>query len=317
LQLSHPRTITRTEGGRPGRNADAYNFAIPHLIATFVEPLAGIRIVSTALNLPGPAACARLRGLGAAVTKIEPPAGDPFETFCAPWYARLHEGVEVLRMDLKSEEGRGAMAGRLREADLLVTAQRASALDRLGLGPAGLAERFPRLCHVAITGHAPPDEAVAGHDLTYLAPLGLVDPPRLPPTLFADMAGAERVVSACLALLLGRERGSAERARVVALADAAHALAEPLREGLTRPGALLGGGYAGYNLYAAQDGWIAVAVLEPRFAVRLASLLGLERLEASRLQAIFAARDTAHWESWARENDLPIVAVGGPEREKR
>jgi len=278
--------------------------------------LSGIRIVSTALNLPGPAACARLRELGASLTKIEPPAGDPFEAFCAPWYRRLHDGAEILRIDLKSGAGRDEMQARLREADLLVTAQRAAALERLGLGAAALAAGFPRLCHVAIAGHAPPDDAIAGHDLTYLAPLGLVDPPQLPATLYADMAGAERVVSTALALLLGRERASTERARTVALADAAHALAEPLLEGLTRPGALLGGGYAGYNLYAASDGWIAVAVLEARFAERLASLLGLDRLDAARLREIFAKHGVAHWESWARENDLPIVAVRDPHKEK-
>jgi alpha-methylacyl-CoA racemase len=278
-------------------------------------PLSGIRIVSTALNLPGPAACARLRDLGASVAKIEPPAGDPFEHFCAPWYRRLHENVEVVRADLKTDTGRDEMERRLQQADLLVTAQRAAALERLGLS--SLASRFPNLCHVAITGHAPPDDGLAGHDLTYLAPLGLVDPPLLPPTLFADMAGAEVAVSTALALLLGRERGSTERSRTVALADAAYALAEPLREGLTRPGALLGGGYAGYNLYLALDGWIAVAVLEPRFAERLATLLGLERLETAALRAIFGKHDTAHWESWARQHDLPIVAVRDPYKEKK
>ncbi|HEY2630547.1 MAG TPA: CoA transferase [Usitatibacter sp.] len=279
--------------------------------------LAGIRIVSTALNLPGPVACARLRDLGASLVKIEPPPGDPFEHFCAPWYARLHENVEVVRIDLKSDAGRDAMSARLEDADLLVTAQRASALHRLGLGAQSLASRYPRLCHIAITGHAPPDDGVAGHDLTYLAPLGLVDPPLLPPTLFADMAGAELAVSTALSLLLGRERGGTERMRTVALADAAHALAQPLREGLTRPGAVLGGGYAGYNLYAALDGWIAVAVLEPRFAERLVALLGVAQLETSELRALFGKHDTAHWESWARQHDLPIVAVRDPFKEKR
>ena len=277
--------------------------------------LAGFRVVTTALNLPGPVACARLRDMGASVSKIEPPGGDPFEQFCPPWYRRLHENVEVVRLDLKIDAGRSSMDRRLQEADLLVTAQRAAALERLGLS--SLASRFPKLCHVAITGHAPPDEGLSGHDLTYLAPLGLVDPPLLPPTLFADMAGAELAVSTALALLLGRERGAPERTRTVALADAAHALAQPLREGLTRPGALLGGGYAGYNLYAALDGWIAVAVLEPRFAERLASLLGLERLETSALRALFGKHDTVHWESWAREHDLPIVAVRDPYKEHR
>src|SRR5438876_5264584 len=154
--------------------------------------LEGIRVVTTALNLPGPAACARLRDLGATVAKIEPPAGDPFEAFCPAWYRRLHEGMSVGRLDLKSETGQRAMSRMLADADLLVTAQRASALERMGLGRERLARANPQLCHAAITGHPPPEDDQPGHDLTYLAAHGLVAPPDLPRTLFADMAGAER-----------------------------------------------------------------------------------------------------------------------------
>ncbi len=273
--------------------------------------LEGIRVVTIALNLPGPVACARLRDLGASVAKIEPPSGDPFEAFCPDWYRRLHAGMEVGRLDLKSETGARAMANLLANADLLVTAQRASALERLHLAPAHLADH-PRLCHVAITGHAPPRDEVAGHDLTYLAEHGLVAAPELPRTLFADMAGAERAMGAALALLLSRERGGKERAVTVALADAAEALAQPLHEGLTRPGALLGGGFAGYNLYAARDGWVAVAALEPRFARRLAQRFGLREISLEALRELFTSHDAAYWEAWALEQDLPIVAVRDP-----
>jgi len=271
--------------------------------------LAGVRVVSTALNLPGPAACARLTGWGASLVKVEPPEGDPFETYNPSWYARLHEGAAILRLDLKSQAGRQALAARLGDADLLVTAQRPAALERLGLDGRSLAARFPRLCHVAIVGHAPPHDALAGHDLTYMAEQGLVRPPDLPPTLFADMAGAERAVSAALAMLACRERGGAARAMSVALADAAVALAEPLHEGLTRPGAILGGALPGYNLYQARQGWIALAALEPRFAARIRELLGLATFDAASLGVAFAQRDASEWESWARENDLPLVAV--------
>src|SRR5258708_27680966 len=103
--------------------------------------------------------------------------------------------MTVGRLDLKSETGRHAMARLLDDADLLVTAQRASALARMGLDAPTLAAAHPKLCHVAITGHAPPGDEVPGHDLTYLASLGLVSPPALPRTLFADMADAGRPVS--------------------------------------------------------------------------------------------------------------------------
>ena len=271
--------------------------------------LAGLRVVTTALNLPGPAACARLRDLGASVTKIEPPSGDPFETYCPSWYRRLHERVDVQRLDLKSERDRARLFATLEASDLLVTAQRASALGRLGLDHATIASRFPRLCHVAITGHPAPEDEVPGHDLTYLAVHGLVRPPALPATLFADMAGAERAVSTALALVVARDRDGRGHAADAPLAEAAAFLAQPLHEGLTRAGAKLGGGSPGYNIYAAKDGWIAVAALEPHFESRLAQSLALAALSVPALAEIFARESAEHWQRWARERDLPIVAV--------
>jgi crotonobetainyl-CoA:carnitine CoA-transferase CaiB-like acyl-CoA transferase len=274
--------------------------------------LAGLRVASTALNLPGPAACSRLRDLGASVEKIEPPAGDPMQRFNPAWYERLHAGIRVHRLDLKLPADRTAMEALLLESDILVTAQRPSALARLGLGARDLAERFPRLCHVAITGHAPPHEEEPGHDLTYLAAAGLLSPPAMPATLFADMAGAERTVTTALALVVARDRGRPAHSAVCPLADAAEWLARPLTEGLTAPGALLGGGYAGYNVYAAKEGWIAVAALEPHFAQSLGDALGVVPLDTQRLATRFAEETAEHWEAWARARDLPIAALRLP-----
>jgi len=271
--------------------------------------LAGLRVVTTALNLPGPAACARLRDMGATVAKVEPPGGDPMERFHPAWYRRLHEGMSIGRLDLKGDAGREAMAGLLEGADLLVTAQRASALERMGLAPAQLARAHPRLCHVAITGHASPADELPGHDLTYLAAHGLVTPPQMPRTLYADMAGAERAVSTALALLVARDRSGKGEMATSALADAAAWLAQPLHEGLTRPGGLLGGGNPAYNLYAARKGWIAVAALEPHFEKKLGDKFALGKLTIDTLRALFASHDAEYWEEWGRRNDLPIVAV--------
>ena len=271
--------------------------------------LDGLRVVTTALNLPGPAACARLRDMGATVAKVEPPAGDPMERFNPAWYRSLHLGMSIGRLDLKSDAGRRAMAKLLDGADLLVTAQRASALERMGLGPQQLARSHPRLCHVAITGHASPDDELPGHDLTYLAAHGLVVPPHMPRTLFADIAGAERAVSTALALLIARGRTGEGQRAIAALADAAAALAQPLYEGLTRPGAILGGGTPGYNLYATREGSIAIAALEPHFEKKLGDKFALGRLTIEALRALFATHDAEYWEEWGRRNDIPIVAV--------
>jgi len=68
-------------------------------------PLEGVRVLSLALNLPGPAALLRCRGMGAACLKLEPPGGDPMALYNRPAYAALHEGVEIRAVDLKSEAG--------------------------------------------------------------------------------------------------------------------------------------------------------------------------------------------------------------------
>ena len=174
-------------------------------------PLEGIRVVTVAVNLPGPAAAARLVELGAAVTKGEPPEGDPVAAVSPALYERLAVGQTVLRLDLRVQAGRDRLAELLQDADLLLTSSRPSALARMGLAWMELERRFPRLVQVAIVGHPAPDQERSGHDLTYVARHGLLSPPALPRTLLADLGGAERAGTADVALVLARESGRGER----------------------------------------------------------------------------------------------------------
>lgn len=274
-----------------------------------MQPLDGIRVVNLAANLPGPAAAQRLHRLGAQVTKVEPPAGDPMELYHAQWYRDMSAGHTVVRLDLKSDQGRARLHGLLAEADLLISATRPAAMERLGLGWEMLHNRYPRLCQVAITGFPAPRENEAGHDLTYQAALGLIQPPHMPRTLLADMAGTEQTVSAGLALLLGRERSKEGGYAEVALSEAANAMAAPLAYGSTAPGALLGGGIPEYNIYPAQEGWVAVAALEPHFKQRLESALGVATTE--QYQQAFRTKTAQAWQRWGQEQDIPIVTVKG------
>src|SRR5689334_13179181 len=95
--------------------------------------LRGTKIVSLALNAPGPVAAARLTQLGAAVTKVEPPEGDALSKFAREWYALLTHGQKVLRLDLKDAGGKKQLDALLEKADLLLASFRPSALRRLGL----------------------------------------------------------------------------------------------------------------------------------------------------------------------------------------
>ncbi len=274
-------------------------------------PLAGVRVVTVAVNLPAPAAAARLAELGAAVTKVEPPDGDPLEVVSPALYERLTDGQTILRLGLKEPADRARLDGLLAAADVLLTSSRPSALQRMGLARTELERRFPRLVQVAIVGHAAPDQERPGHDLTYVAPHGLLSPPELPRTLVADLGGAERAVTAAVALLLARASSGAGGYEEVALADSAAFFALPWAYELTAPDGPLGGGSPFYRLYEARGGWIGVAALEPRFRERLTAELGAEETSADAFAAAFGARTPAEWERWADERDLPIAAVAG------
>lgn len=265
-----------------------------------IKPLRGVRVLSLALNLPGPAALMRLRAMGATCTKAEPPApagmpagtpGDPMGQYNRKAYATLHDGVRVITVDLKTDKGQVALHKVLAATDVLLTSFRPSALAKLGLGWKALHKRHPALNLVAIVGAPGLRAEEPGHDLTYLADNGLVTGLDLPATLFADMGGAlmasEAVLKAVLAQRLGRSGKG--RFQEVALSDAAAWLALPRHWGLTVPTGAVGGAHAGYKVYPCKDGRVAVAALEPHFAAALCVAAGLP---ASRNPLVMIAPET-------------------------
>jgi alpha-methylacyl-CoA racemase len=274
-----------------------------------IPALTGISVVNAGVNLPAIAAAARLGELGADVTKVEPPGGDPTEAAATTLYRELTTGQEVVRLDLKEAAGHASMETLLANADVLVTSSRPSALARLGLDHEALSVRHPRLVQIAIVGHAAPRQELAGHDLTYVARHGLLSPPALPKTLLADLGGAERAATTAIALLLGRERGLDTRYAEVALEDSAATFALVLEHGVTSDGGLLGGGDPFYGVYEAADGFVALAALEPHFRTRIVADLEIPAGTADALATAFRARGAEEWEQWADARDLPLAAV--------
>lgn len=287
------------------------------------SPLHGVRILSLALNLPGPAALMRCRRMGATCTKLEPPAGDPMGHYNPAAYAELHEGVKVLQADLKTAQGQELAQRELARTDVLLTSFRPSALAKLGFGWKDLHGRYPTLSHVAIVGAPGPRAEEPGHDLTYLAANELVPGMELPATLYADMGGSLLAVEAVLQAALRRHEpyaGSGDPHPEglyleVALSDAAAYLALPRRWGLTQPTGSVGGAHAGYRIYPCKDGRVAVAALEPHFAAALCAAAGVERSDIramfakpthEAIAAFFAAQTRAELDFLAIEKDLPL-----------
>ena len=284
-----------------------------------VKPLRGLRVLSLALNLPGPAALMRLAQMGAHCTKVNPPAGDPMQHYTTSGYDLLHAGVKHKTLDLKTEAGQAALHKLLPKTDVLLTSFRPSALAKLGLGWTTLHKQYPALSLIEVVGAPGPLAEIPGHDLTYQAEVGLVNGMDLPPSLFADMGGAIMASEATLKAVITLKTTGKGTHHEVALSEAAAWLALPRQLGLTTPDGAVGGAHAGYRVYACKNGRVAVAALEPHFATRLCEAAGVTLAHpvkdlfkpATRqaIEAFFASQTRVQLDKLATAKDIPLLTL--------
>ncbi|MCD2511810.1 CoA transferase [Comamonas endophytica] len=290
-----------------------------------LQPLRGTRILSLALNLPGPAALLRCAAMGAKCTKLEPlPApgngcGDPMHAYCAPAYEHLHAGVECLQIDLKTPQGQDQLHAELARADVLMTSFRPTALRKLGLEWETLQARHPQLSMVRIFGMTGVGADTPGHDITYQAEAGLLPTGQMPASLLADMTGALMASEAVLQTQMHRLRCGAGALLDIGLFEAAQWLAQPLHWGLSAPGGVVGGAHAGYRTYRCRDGMVAVAALEPHFAARLCAAAGLsspgdvatmqDPATHEAIASFVQQRSMAQLQEIALQQDIPLHAI--------
>jgi alpha-methylacyl-CoA racemase len=302
------------------------------------KPLKGTRILSLALNLPGPAALQRCRGMGATCVKLEPPApqehsehsersipidierptGDPMSQYSARAYQELHVGIKTITANLKTEKGQAVLHKELARADILLTSFRPSALTKLGLAWTTLKKQYPRLSLVSILGARGDRAEEPGHDLTYLAECGLVTDLNMPATLFADMAGSLMASEAVLQAKIHATLGGHGVRLEVALNEASAYLAQPRAWGLTLAGQAVGGGHAGYRVYPCKDGRVAIAALEPHFAHSLAMAIDLPQSTApsmfsaethTAVAAFVATKTRRQLNALAKSRDIPLYTL--------
>ncbi len=269
-------------------------------VARVELPLSGVRVLDLTRLAPGPYATLVLADLGAEVVKLEPPEGDASRAMPpggeGQLFASLNRGKRSLVLDLKRAGAVEAVRRVLARCDVLVEGFRPGVMDRLGLGHAALLEEFPRLvvCALSGFGQTGPDRDRAGHDLGYVARAGLLamggrdGEPAMPGAQVADIGGAWVAVSGVLAALLERVRTGRGRLVDVSLVESATSFAAlhlgPALLGLPVAPAgqgFLDGGLPSYGLYrTADDRWLAVGALEPKFFAALCERLGLGDLTA-------------------------------------
>ncbi|MFI6761798.1 CaiB/BaiF CoA transferase family protein [Micromonospora sp. NPDC050417] len=257
-------------------------------------PLRGLRVVELAGIGPGPFAAMMLADMGADVIRVDRAAEVRPERFGTPHPDLLNRGRRSIGVDLKTDTGRRVVLDLVRNADVLLEGFRPGVTERLGLGPGDCHAVNPRLVYGRMTGWGQdgPNAAYAGHDLTYLAPTGILhaigraDERPVPPlNLVGDFGGGGLMLAfGVVCALLDVRAGGAGQVVDAAIVDGAAVLSTALhglrRLGMwpgERGGNLLDGGAPFYDTYECADGrFVAVGALEPRFYAELVNLTGFE-----------------------------------------
>jgi|RhiMetdeSRZDD1v2_1073273.scaffolds.fasta_scaffold03216_20 crotonobetainyl-CoA:carnitine CoA-transferase CaiB-like acyl-CoA transferase len=261
-------------------------------LGSFMQLLAGVRVVSFNHFLAGPTAAQILGDLGADVVAVEPTEG----AFQRNWAVANHfvgsQSVNLiatarnkrsLAVDLKSEEGRLLVHRLLRDADVVMENFRPGTMTRLGLGYDQLKAANPRLIYAVATGFGSdgPYRDRPGQDLLLQAMSGLVartgradGPPTAVGAVIVDHHAAALYAMSILAALFARERTGVGQLVEVNLMQAALDLqGESLTAWLNGARTAGSRGPAGiaswfspgpYGIHATADGYLAISMATPR-----------------------------------------------------
>jgi crotonobetainyl-CoA:carnitine CoA-transferase CaiB-like acyl-CoA transferase len=113
------------------------------------RPLAGIRVLDLSRVIAGPVAGRTLAAHGADVLLISGP-----ELPAIPWLTiDTGRGKLTSFVELKSEQGRGALRGLLAEADIFSQGYRPSAISSLGFSPEDAARINPGIIYVTLSAY--------------------------------------------------------------------------------------------------------------------------------------------------------------------
>jgi alpha-methylacyl-CoA racemase len=284
--------------------------------------LEGLTIIELAAIGPVPFAGMMLADHGARVIRIERPG--VFGSIRAP--DALMRGREVVWLDLKRPDDVEALLELARDADALIEGNRPGVIERLGIGPATLLARNPRIVIGRMTGWGQdgPLASSAGHDINYTALSGALhtygprERPMAPTNTIGDYGGGGMLLAfgVLAGVLSARATGKGQEIDCAMLDGAALLSAMTytlIGAGMwrdAREANSIDGGAWFYGTYETGDGrFVAVGPLEPQFRAILIRGLGLEgdldfagepdpadwpRLR-EHVAAIFRTRTRAEW----------------------
>jgi alpha-methylacyl-CoA racemase len=316
----------------------------------FEQVLDGTRILDLSRLLPGGLCTLVLADFGADVIKVEAPGGGDYARARGPHFADddpttssasfrgVNRNKRSVVIDLKTDDGRHTFLRLVRTCDVVVESFRPGVLDRLGIGYDVLKSTNPRvlLCQISGWGQAGPMAQAAGHDLNYLAAMGLLshtgeleDTPSLMPMQVGDAAAGLFAATSVLAALQERDRSGLGQRIDVSIAHCALMLAPMTVAGVlgTRVATpasqgVWSGGVVCYQVYRCKNGWVALGALEEKFWAKWCLGVGRPDLLDSRYEpshseahfqvtSIMADRTREEWARFAEENDCCLTVVRG------
>jgi alpha-methylacyl-CoA racemase len=243
-----------------------------------------------------------------------------------PRFDPLARGRRSVAVDLKHPDGVAFALDLAARADGLIEGFRPGVMERLGLGPDACLARNPRLVYGRVTGWGQdgPLAQEAGHDINYIAlsgTLACIGPaggrPVPPLNLVGDFGGGAMFLAVgMLAALVDASRSGEGQVVDAAMAEGAAYLSLPLfgwrASGMWRGARgenVLDGGCPWYDTYrTADDKWVSVGAIEPKFYANLLDALGLAGedlpgqndragwpLLRERFTEVFASRTREEW----------------------
>lgn len=275
-------------------------------------PLAGVRVLDLSTSYAGPTAGMYLADLGADVIKVERPGrgddarawGPPFVDGVSAWFASANRGKQSIALDLREPAGQSVLHRLLERTDVLLQNNNPVKLAALGLDPADLRERYPRLIHCAISGFGldGPDAGLPGYDLVAQARSGLMsvtgdhNSPQRVSTALSDIVSAMcACVAVCAALRRQALTGQGDTVDI-SLLDSDLALMAPriasylAGEPEPQPCAGTDSVLSVYRQFATADDAIVLAVGNDNLWQRCCAALGLDLLAADQRLSTNAGR---------------------------
>jgi len=303
-------------------------------------PLKGLEVLELHAIGPVPFAGMVLRSLGAHVVRVSPPTDPALGVAIKREHDLLNAGKEQIYADMKSADGMKVVHDRLAKADVLLEGFRPGVLERLGLAPADVLAKYPRVVIGRLSGWGDRGGLAdrAGHDINYLAltgilhALGTAEKPVPPLNVVGDFGGgAMHLLLGVFAKLVQRGisgRGGVAQTSILAgsvgLSPIFYGLMADGLWGLKRETNMLDGGRPFYRVYRTRDErFVAVGSIEAKFYAQMLDMMGLSGeidrkkqmdpaswpATVERLQARFLEKTRDEWAALAATCDCCVAPV--------